>query len=241
MGDAAEALENAFDGAQGSGSPTSAANDRASSQVTAQLAGSLTTLASTIDKLSSKIDSLERPASGDHPTPTLTTSSRLHDVESSLRSKRKRVDQHQDHAALTPFSFTNPSAPISRCGYTQLPAELLDDVVQLYFMHVHNWIPILHWTRFKHKYRHGAAGDKMGVILNALVVGTLKYVDRERYQLSDSDVRRISTEAREKVLLTAMDSLCVENLQALIILAFLDVSYRHATHEATAQAVSTNH
>lgn len=64
----------------------------------------------------------------------------------------------------------------------------------------------------------------MGVILNALVVGTLKYVNREQYHLSGRDIEHISSECRELVLLTAMDSLCVENLQALIILAFLDVS-----------------
>ncbi|KAH6962502.1 hypothetical protein BKA56DRAFT_597818 [Ilyonectria sp. MPI-CAGE-AT-0026] len=227
-----EALETALHTAQGSSSAAPISNETGSApELTTYLANSLTTLATTLERLTSKIDSLDQPVSRDrdHPTPSITNPAQAHalssadDGVSSLRLRRTRTDPHHDQTALTPFSFTNPSAPISRCAYTQLPAELLDDVVQLYFMRIHNWIPILHWTRFKQKYRHGVLGDKMGVILNALIVGTLKYVDRERHQLSDSDVLRMSSECRDRVLLKAMDTLCVENLQALIILAFLDI------------------
>jgi hypothetical protein len=204
-------------------------------RVARHLAGSLTALATTLEKLTSKIDSLERPSSP--PALPFTASSqtqaqtlaRTDNSESSSSRKRRKTDH--DPSALNPFSLTTPSGQSSKCIYTQLPTELLHDVVQLYFIKIHSWIPILHWTRFKHKYRHGALGDKMGTILNALIVSTLKYVDRDRYRLSDADVHRMSMECRDLVLLRAMDSLCVENLQALVIIAFLDVSLFQNSHE----------
>lgn len=234
----AEALEDAFHSTQGLGSGASTATEtNGASPAIANLAGSINTLATTIEKLTAKIDSLENVAAKDNiatasPTSRTRTTAETEDGESSSRMKRRRTETHYDRSTFTPASFTNTFGPTTRGGYTKLPDELLDDVVHLYFMRIHHWIPILHWTRFKHQYSHNALRGKMGVILNALVAGTLKYVNREQYHVSDGDVEKISSECRELVLLTAMNSLCVENLQALIIIAFLDVSCFQSRHSA---------
>lgn len=62
------------------------------------------------------------------------------------------------------------------------------------------------------------------MILDANIVSTLKFVAREKYNLSSDDVQRISSKCRESLLLKAMQSLNVENLQALVILVLTDVS-----------------
>lgn len=234
-----EALESAFHSTAGLGSDASIAT-KTNSASQGHLASSINTLATTIQKLTTKIDTLENVAARDNITPASPTSqtrasAETKDGEASSRWKRRRIDTHDDQSTFTPAWLTNPSGTTPRCGYTTLPHELLDDVVHLYFMRIHYWIPILHWTRFKHQYRHYALREKIAVILNALVVGTLKYVNREQHHLSDRDIEHISSECRELVLLRAMDSLCVENLQALVILAFLDVSCvqpRHSAHRS---------
>ena len=192
------------------------------------LTGSLDSLATTIGKLTSKVDSLGHlPSRGNRPASAVSETliqGGTDDNQSSSHCKRRRVDAGLPQFAFSPASFGKQSISVARCSYTQLSADLLDDVVHLYFMRIHNWIPILHWNRFKQKYRQYASREKMGVILDAMILGTLKYVKREHYRLSASDVHHITSKCRESVLLTAMNSLCVENLQALIILVFIDVS-----------------
>ncbi|CAI6090802.1 unnamed protein product [Clonostachys chloroleuca] len=61
------------------------------------------------------------------------------------------------------------------------------------------------------------------MILDANIVSTLKFVAREKYNLSSDDVQRISSKCRESLLLKAMQSLNVEYLQALVILVLTDI------------------
>lgn len=218
-----EALEKALDEPTGPNAATSSSQSGGGIDTNVRVADSLNSLTATLQTLTDKIGSLEHRAPSEN-TP-LSNNPQSDDPEqvgeTGPRPKRRRVDDGHDRTAPAPF--TNRSTFASRCSYTQLPAELLDDVVRLYFMRIHNWIPIIHWNRFKQRFRRQPLKDKLGVILDAMLVGTLKFVDREKYDLSGSDVHRISSQARESALLIAMSSLSVENLQALIILVFIDV------------------
>ncbi|KAI8664658.1 Fungal-trans domain-containing protein [Fusarium keratoplasticum] len=56
-----------------------------------------------------------------------------------------------------------------------------------------------------------------------MLVATLRFVDGRRYGLSDDDIQRLVEERRNSVLISAMRSLSIENLQALVILAFTTI------------------
>ena len=57
-----------------------------------------------------------------------------------------------------------------------------------------------------------------------MVVAAIRFARPEAHGLSAADIESRTTRSRSIVVLTAMDSLSVENLQALIIIAFNDVT-----------------
>ncbi|CAH0050399.1 unnamed protein product, partial [Clonostachys solani] len=195
-------------------------------QTQTHLAGSLGALTTAIQTLSNKIESLDHTPLGNSGIPTLTASKRYaarEDDENASERHPKRIRVQDDHQAspLIPSQDSSPSAVWESSAH--LPIELINDVVLLYFIRIHNWIPILHWKHFKQKIRQQEGREQFTMILDAMVVSTLKFVAREKYNLSGDDVQRISSKCRESLLLKAMQSLSVENLQALVILVFTDI------------------
>ncbi len=82
---------------------------------------------------------------------------------------------------------------------------------------------MLHDTQFRHRLHDPDDFPRLLVVLHAMVVAALRFVDVDRSSLSLHDVERQVDKSRKIVLLNAMDQLSVENLQALIIIAFNDV------------------
>lgn len=62
------------------------------------------------------------------------------------------------------------------------------------------------------------------VILHAIVVAAIRFQCSDNNSISESEAESRAKRSRSIVVLTAMDNLSVENLQALIIIAFDDVS-----------------
>lgn len=61
------------------------------------------------------------------------------------------------------------------------------------------------------------------IVIHAIVVAAIRFAHPETHGLSATDVESQTRKSRSIVVLNAMDSLSVENLQALIIIAFDDV------------------
>jgi hypothetical protein len=191
------------------------------------LAGSLGALTTAIQTLSNKIESLDHASLANNGKSILTASKRYatrEDDENASDRHSKRIRAQDDHQSPPRISSQDSSPSDVWESSAHLPLELINDVVLLYFIRVHNWIPILHWKHFKQKIRQQGGREQYTVILDAMVVSTLKLVAREKYHLSGDDVQRISSKCRESLLLKAMQSLSVKNLQALVILVFTDVS-----------------
>jgi hypothetical protein len=64
----------------------------------------------------------------------------------------------------------------------------------------------------------------MVIVLHAMVVASTRFVNADSYGLADEEVLSMVQRSRSTVVLNAMDDLSVENLQALVIVAFDDVS-----------------
>lgn len=103
------------------------------------------------------------------------------------------------------------------------PADLLEETINIYFEVIQPWIPILHETQFRRRIHDPEELPKLVVVLHAMVVAALRYVESSESRLTADDVERTAKQSRNFVTLSAMDCLSVENLQALIILAFNDV------------------
>lgn len=128
---------------------------------------------------------------------------------SSERSvKRRRLDEAPQS------SLSNESAP-------SLPqADVLELILRAYFTHVHPWIPMIHQGRFLERLADETQRDQLVIILHSMVLAASKFIpDAATY---------VRTRTRNWVICSAMDSLSLENLQALIILAFNDFGDGHA-------------
>lgn len=107
-----------------------------------------------------------------------------------------------------------------------LPApELMEGIVTAYFDNIQPWIPILHETRFRARIHDSEQRPRLVIILHAIVVAAIRLARPEVHGLSVIDVEAQTRKSRSIVVLNAMDNLSVENLQALIIIAFDDVRY----------------
>lgn len=141
-------------------------------------------------------------------------------LHSDKPRKRRRVD-----------SCGNPNVNLSQPLKedlvditTSLPsADILEETIDVYFEAIQPWIPILHETQFRKRIHNHAELPNLVVVLHAIVVAAIRFVDMP-LSLSVDEVERLTRQSRNAVRLTAMEHLSVENLQGLIILAFNDVS-----------------
>lgn len=100
----------------------------------------------------------------------------------------------------------------------------LTALLREFFNRVQPWLPILHLTRFAERAADGHQKPKILIILHAINFVALRFVvDEDGTPLPPEYVARQVKISRDHVLLTAMSSLSIENLQALTIVAFSDV------------------
>lgn len=105
------------------------------------------------------------------------------------------------------------------------PLHLLDSIVDIHFRTVHHWVPILHEARFLAKLADPNERNRLAVLLHSLVAVSIKYLDVGKVELGHIDVGRQIKLSRKVVMFHAVQSVSVENMQALIFLAFDYVSY----------------
>ncbi|KAK7179404.1 hypothetical protein DPSP01_010401 [Paraphaeosphaeria sporulosa] len=130
----------------------------------------------------------------------------------SIAHKRQRTSAEDDSVSPASRSDTTES------GY-KLPTELVDSLVDLYFVHIHPWIPILHVRQFRGKMRIEAERKKLGIILRAITATCIRFSNDPR--LGDLESRsKLAKSNHQAVILESMESFSVEGLQALIICAF---------------------
>ncbi|KAH7127947.1 fungal-specific transcription factor domain-containing protein [Dactylonectria estremocensis] len=192
------------------------------------LTGALGTLASEIQRITSRFDTLD-PLASQSFTPSSTRTdghdSLEHaDPEPTSTRKRKRTATQQQYSPAAP----NGSSPEKRTR-PALPSSLVDEAIQLYFARIFYWIPMIHTARFEDDLQHAPGRKSLSVILDAMLVATLRFVDRDKYHLSAGDVQRLIEEKRDSVILSAMSSMSVQSLQALIILTFTTIGNGDST------------
>jgi hypothetical protein len=100
-----------------------------------------------------------------------------------------------------------------------IESDLLGQLVEFYFQNIHHWIPILHVRRFRHQIQSPEGRESAIYILYALIAVCIRFVADPR--IPDEDRKaRVAEGCRQKVVLCSMESFSVENLQALVIIAF---------------------
>ncbi|KAH8683616.1 fungal-specific transcription factor domain-containing protein [Ilyonectria robusta] len=100
----------------------------------------------------------------------------------------------------------------------------LEEALKSYFNHVHPWIPIIHEGRFRRRLDDDEERGKLHLVLKSMILVASRYIEDE--EISNSLLRSAedSENYRDWVVSKAMKHLSVENLQALLIIAFNDAS-----------------
>jgi hypothetical protein len=105
--------------------------------------------------------------------------------------------------------------------FAKLPHEtLLQAIIDQHFCKAHHWIPILHQGTFRAKVINPASQNKLGVLLHALVSASIRHVTIGEHGMTEAEMYRQIRVSRNVVMLNAMEIPSVENLQALVIIAF---------------------
>ncbi|KAJ4983062.1 transcriptional regulatory protein [Stagonosporopsis vannaccii] len=115
--------------------------------------------------------------------------------------KRRRVNEALDTSCIE----DSPPLP---------GADMLESVLSAYFTHIHPWIPMIHQGRFFDRLADETQRDQLVIILHSMVLAASKFVP--------DTAAFVRAQTRSWIICSAMDSLSLENLQALIILAFND-------------------
>ncbi|KAJ5753666.1 uncharacterized protein N7511_007819, partial [Penicillium nucicola] len=97
--------------------------------------------------------------------------------------------------------------------------EVMAELVDFYFVNVHPWIPVLHEARFRARVHSPNEYPRVTCILHAIVAVCSKFSESEI--LRDTKAKlNVAEQSRQKVILESMETFSVENLQALVIIAF---------------------
>lgn len=100
------------------------------------------------------------------------------------------------------------------------PDEVLFSLVEIYFQLIHPWIPMLHVRDFRQRMKDPSQRGQITTICHAIVSICARFSDDPPLG-HDSDTRiQRARRSRDTVILQSMQSFSVENLQALIIVAF---------------------
>lgn len=104
------------------------------------------------------------------------------------------------------------------------PIACLEALLAAYFTRVQPWVPIIQEAAFRRKIAEPRGRQKMSLVLHSMVFAALRFVTQDGKPLDADYVKDKTAKSRTVVVLNAMERLSVENLQALTILAFTEVS-----------------
>lgn len=108
--------------------------------------------------------------------------------------------------------------------------ELVEDMLDLYFTRIQPWVPMLHEQSIRSGLNDPAEREIMMVILRAMTVVTLRYLEIDGRCLETHHIDAMTKKLKSEILLEAMTGLSIRNVQALIIMAFMEVSCDISSH-----------
>ncbi|KAF4978139.1 hypothetical protein FZEAL_5437 [Fusarium zealandicum] len=209
-----ETLEKAFHDRRVQEDSTSHFDSRSITSNVAQLTGAVTTLASEIQRLAS-------PRCTTQYASPVTGSSDMWELRSPGSSQTDRPHKKRRTEHLREVSPVVENGPSPAKMSQSLPPGLVEEAVHQYFARIFYWIPMIHHPRFRDQVKDESGRVRVGIILDAMIAATLRFIDLSKYNLSPNDGVRIVEEKRNSVILSAMNSLSIESLQALIIVTFM--------------------
>ncbi|KAH7039568.1 uncharacterized protein B0I36DRAFT_235661 [Microdochium trichocladiopsis] len=112
-------------------------------------------------------------------------------------------------------------------GFPSFPehvlVDLMRDMVDAYFVRIHIWVPMLHELAIRSALDDAEKRETLMVVLRAMTMASLRFLCIGGRRPSTEYVDALVKKLKREVLLAAMAGLQIENVQALIILAFMEI------------------
>lgn len=144
--------------------------------------------------------------------PALTVSS---DTSHDSGNKRRRTEEHGAQQERLHYVVNQPTLPDN---------VILDQVIDAYFRQIHPWIPMIHEGRFRKRLQDHGDNTNLLPLLQAMILSASHHVPRCDVAEIAQSLIGDQEDVRDWVVAKATKCLSVENLQALIIICFRDVS-----------------
>ncbi|KAG9251623.1 uncharacterized protein F5Z01DRAFT_627356 [Emericellopsis atlantica] len=145
--------------------------------------------------------------------------------DSGRPQKRRRLE-----------SFAAP--PTDAIHIDRLPLDDdLASVLEAYFTHVHPWIPMIHEARLRRRLAADTEQLELGIVLHAMTLVAAKFIPDEQASKRWTLGPDHASDSRDHLIAVAMRSLSVENVQALIMLAFDDLAVEGDEDDAERQTL----
>jgi hypothetical protein len=137
-----------------------------------------------------------------HPTrsPETMLPAHVHDQDSTLERPEKHIHLDSDRDPSLDAAVIRTSGTPTLLESPQVVAALLD----AYFDIIHPWVPILHEVRFRARLAQDTARDACGIILHAILVAALRFVDLEGLVGPGVMIQDEVARSRDYVILNAM-------------------------------------
>ena len=174
------------------------------------------------------------------PTSIEDLAQRRERLKSVLLNASSDIGQSQDRGSGVDSESSAPPAKRRCCESTRLPSarmevddllsstEVMAKLVDFYFVNVHPWIPVLHEARFRGRIKSPSERPRVTCILRAIIAVCAKFCQNDLLRDTEAKVN-IAEQSRQRVILESMETFSVENLQALVIIAFDTVSGQFAS------------
>ncbi|RBR18058.1 hypothetical protein FVER53590_04303 [Fusarium verticillioides] len=185
--------------------------NRTSNNSSAPLEAVLSTLACELQKLNQSIEPTRKRKYEYDPyrkVSELFKRRRQDEAEEQLKSSNRDATQRQTRQG-------------SICGI-DIIQDYLDKLVEAHFDNVQPWIPMVIMRGF-HDRLQTATEQRMTIVLEAMMIASLRYVEINGNPLETSFINSETSRSRKTVMMDAMEGLKTENLQALIMLAFTEI------------------
>jgi len=142
-------------------------------------------------------------------------------ADERFREQRKR--RRLDSSGLFNWGAYLLGDSLFNDGEELLASNILQSIVNSYFSQLHPWIPMIHESSFRRKLSESVWRADLEVILRAMIVSAIRFGSGSK-NVDDARILEATKTSRDRVILHAINSLSVESLQALTIIAFDDVS-----------------
>lgn len=97
-------------------------------------------------------------------------------------------------------------------------------MLDLYFTRIQPWVPMLHEQKVRSDLNSSTHRATLMVILRAMTIASLRFIEVGGHRLESRHVEAVTQKLKHEVLLESMTGMQIQNVQALIILAFVEVS-----------------